>query len=236
MERNNRPKVGVAVLVERDGKVLLHRRKGEHGKGTWSVAGGHVEYGETPEECAIREVWEEVGIRIRKVAFMGMTNDVFAETGRHYVTIWMHATAMEGDGYARAENEVEDVQWFPREALPEPLERVPHRLHEFDRHRNVIALGRSRQLQAVRTDLNFVAGPHRRGRNIAAADAHWRGADPLDGEPAVARRQYGRRQFNADVDQRHLIVGAAAKPNTLGANPMRPAHRGSARAARIRWR
>ena len=121
MERQPLPNVGVGVLVERDGKLLLHRRKGEHGPGTWSTAGGHLEYGETPEECAIREAWEEVGIHISAVAFMGITNDVFAETGRHYVTIWIHATAAEGDGYVHAEDEVEDVGWFPREALPEPL-------------------------------------------------------------------------------------------------------------------
>ena len=121
MERQNLPNVGVGVLVERDGKLLLHRRKGEHGPGTWSTAGGHLEYGETPEECAIREVWEEVGVVVSKVAFMGITNDVFAETARHYVTIWMRATVSEGDGYIRAEDEVEEVGWFPLDALPTPL-------------------------------------------------------------------------------------------------------------------
>ncbi|MBX3086716.1 MAG: NUDIX domain-containing protein [Anaerolineae bacterium] len=121
MESNNLPKVGVGVLVERDGKLLLHRRKGDHGPGTWSPAGGHLEYGETPEECAIREVWEEIGVTVREVAFMGITNDVFSETQRHYVTIWMHATVTEGEAYVHAEDEVEDVDWFAWDALPEPL-------------------------------------------------------------------------------------------------------------------
>ena len=121
MERHTLPNVGVGVLVERDGKLLLHRRKGDHGPGTWSTAGGHLEYGETPEACAIREVWEEVGVVVSAVAFMGITNDVFPETQRHYITIWMHATVSEGDGYVHAQDEVEEVGWFARDALPTPL-------------------------------------------------------------------------------------------------------------------
>jgi 8-oxo-dGTP diphosphatase len=121
MERQNFPKVGVGVLVERDGKLLLNRRKGEHGAGTWSPAGGHLEYGETPEACAIREVWEEVGLTVSEVAFMGITNDIFAETQRHYVTIWMHATVTEGEAYIHAEAEVEEIGWFAWDALPTRL-------------------------------------------------------------------------------------------------------------------
>ncbi len=48
------PKIGVGVLIIRDGKLLLGRRKGSHGAATWSAPGGHLEYGETPEACARR--------------------------------------------------------------------------------------------------------------------------------------------------------------------------------------
>lgn len=117
----NPPRVGVAVLIQRDGKLLLHRRKGNHGKGTWSVAGGHLEYGETPEDCAIREVWEEIGVHIRGVSFVGITNDVFTDTGLHYITIWMRAALIEGDPIAAAPEEVEEIAWFALDALPQPL-------------------------------------------------------------------------------------------------------------------
>ena len=61
------PRVGVAVVIERDGQVLLMKRKNVHGAGTWAVPGGHLEFGETPEECAVRETREEVGIAISGV-------------------------------------------------------------------------------------------------------------------------------------------------------------------------
>ncbi|MBX3061722.1 MAG: NUDIX domain-containing protein [Anaerolineae bacterium] len=117
----NPPRVGVAVLIQRKGKLLLHRRKGMHGKGTWSVAGGHLEYGETPEDCAIREVWEEMGIRIGEVSFVGITNDVFTDTGLHYITIWMRAALIEGDPVVAAPEEVEEIGWFSLGGLPQPL-------------------------------------------------------------------------------------------------------------------
>ena len=59
------PQVGVGVLILRDGKVLLGRRKGSHGAGCWSAPGGHLEFGETLEDCAAREVLEETGLKIR---------------------------------------------------------------------------------------------------------------------------------------------------------------------------
>lgn len=50
---------GVGVLVVKDGKVLFGRRTGE---GTICGPGGHIEYGETPEQAAVRETKEEFGI------------------------------------------------------------------------------------------------------------------------------------------------------------------------------
>jgi 8-oxo-dGTP pyrophosphatase MutT (NUDIX family) len=51
----------VAVFVVWEGKVLLHR----HRKlGMWLPPGGHIEEGELPDEAAVREVWEETGVRV----------------------------------------------------------------------------------------------------------------------------------------------------------------------------
>ncbi len=54
------PRVGVAVLISRGKQVLLLKRKGVLGAGSWAPPGGHLDFGESPEECAIREAKEEI--------------------------------------------------------------------------------------------------------------------------------------------------------------------------------
>jgi 8-oxo-dGTP diphosphatase len=116
-----RPKVGVGVLIEKDGKVLLLRRKNAHGAGTWSPPGGHLEYGETPEACAIRETKEETNVDIADAQFRAITNDVFEGSGKHYITIWMQARYAGGEAIVNAPEEAEMVSWFAWDTLPKPL-------------------------------------------------------------------------------------------------------------------
>ncbi len=59
---NNIPLVGVGVIVIRNGGILLGKRIGSHGAGTWALPGGHLEYAERIEDCAAREVLEETGL------------------------------------------------------------------------------------------------------------------------------------------------------------------------------
>jgi 8-oxo-dGTP diphosphatase len=115
------PGVGVGIVVTREKQVLLLKRKNVHGSGSWSTPGGHLEYGETPEECALREVMEETGVRIGEPRFIGITNDVFEEYGKHYITIWMVADVKEGSITIGAPYEMSEVGWFDWDRLPEPL-------------------------------------------------------------------------------------------------------------------
>lgn len=68
-ESLNRPQIGVGVFVIKDGKFLMGQRRGSHGEGTWSVPGGHLEFGESPESTALREVFEETSLKIANIAF-----------------------------------------------------------------------------------------------------------------------------------------------------------------------
>ena len=65
----------------------------DHSPDTWSLAGGHLEYGESFEECAAREVLEETGIEIENVQFLTAVETLFEADKRHYVTIFMKAYA-----------------------------------------------------------------------------------------------------------------------------------------------
>ena len=115
-----KPQVGTATIIMKDDKVLLMKRKGAHGTGTWSTPGGHLDFGESLEDCAAREAKEEVGVEVIDVRFRCVTNDIFPETGKHYITIWMEGKPV-GEPFIAADGEVEEIGWFAWDALPQPL-------------------------------------------------------------------------------------------------------------------
>ena len=115
------PKVGVAIIITKDDQVLLMKRKGVHGTGTWSTPGGHLDFGETPEQCAAREAKEEVGLDVTDIRFRSITNDIFDQQEKHYITIWMDGRSTSGEQTIAAEKEVAEIGWFAWNALPQPL-------------------------------------------------------------------------------------------------------------------
>jgi len=115
-----RPKVGVGVIVVKDNKILFQKRKNSHGDGTWSFPGGHLEFNETPEECAKRETYEEFGIKIKNVRFAGITNDLFTE-GKHYITIFIISDYDSGEITIREPDKSEAWELRTWDNLPEPL-------------------------------------------------------------------------------------------------------------------
>jgi 8-oxo-dGTP diphosphatase len=117
---SEKPQVGAAIIITKEDKVLLMKRKGPHGAGTWSTPGGHLDFGESLEGCAAREAKEEVGVDVLDIRFHAVTNDVFEETGKHYVTVWLAGKSV-GEPSIAAEREVEEVGWFAWDALPQPL-------------------------------------------------------------------------------------------------------------------
>ena len=119
-----KPGVGVGVIIQHEGKILLVRRK-HHGAGTWSTPGGYIDMGETPEACAIREVREETGVELGGATFLGISNDIHPD-GKHNITIWMAGAAPSGEPAVVADEELDAVEWFPWDALPE------QRYHSFE--------------------------------------------------------------------------------------------------------
>lgn len=115
-----RPAVGVAAVILREGKILLGKRRGAHGAGAWSFPGGHLESGESAAACARREVLEETGLMLRRLLRGPYTEDVFP-SGKHYVTLYFLAESAEGEPRLAEPEKCEAWEWFSWDALPEPL-------------------------------------------------------------------------------------------------------------------
>jgi 8-oxo-dGTP diphosphatase len=113
--------VGVAIIVTRGNQVLLLKRLNVHGAGSWSTPGGHLDFGETPEECAIREAREETGLDIVNIAFKAITNDIFETENKHYISIWMEGEYQSGEAVLAAPYESSEIGWFDWDKLPQPL-------------------------------------------------------------------------------------------------------------------
>ena len=113
--------VGVAIIVTRGNQVLLLKRLNVHGAGSWSTPGGHLDFGETPEECAVREAREETGLDIANIAFKAITNDVFETENKHYISIWMEGEYQSGEAVLAAPYESSEIGWFDWDKLPQPL-------------------------------------------------------------------------------------------------------------------
>src|SRR5690606_36356971 len=108
------PYVGVGCIVEHNDRLLLVRDR----RGLWATPGGHLDYGESPFNCAARETKEETGIVVRNISFVAVTNDVLDDVGKHYVTIWMSGEPDSNSGSIEDTSEIEEVGWFSPDEMP----------------------------------------------------------------------------------------------------------------------
>lgn len=113
-------KVGVGVMIVKEGNVLLGKRKNAHGEGTYCFPGGHLEHLESFEDAARRETLEECGLEIDNIRFMHVANiDTYAP--KHYVNIGFVADWKSGEPCLLEPEKCEGWDWYPLEALPQPL-------------------------------------------------------------------------------------------------------------------
>ena len=114
-------RVGVGVLVCHDGRILIGERRGSHGASTWALPGGHLDFGESVEACAARELEEETGLSLSAVQQLSFTTDFFPESGKHYVTLFVEALDVAGTVETREPDKCAGWHWCQWDALPEPL-------------------------------------------------------------------------------------------------------------------
>lgn len=120
VEQQNRPKVGVGIMIFKEGKILLSKRKGSHGEGEYSFPGGHLEYMESFIDCAKREIAEECGIKVKNIKFQYLAN-VTDYAPKHYVHIGLIAEWESGDPQILEPEKSEKWGWYSLDQLPQPL-------------------------------------------------------------------------------------------------------------------
>lgn len=113
------PKVGIGVMIFKNGKVLMGKRKSSHGAGEYASPGGHLEFGESFEEGARRETREETGIEIENIKFRFLAN-LISYAGKHYVHIQLIADWKSGKPKVLEPEKCEGWDWYDLDDLPQP--------------------------------------------------------------------------------------------------------------------
>jgi ADP-ribose pyrophosphatase YjhB (NUDIX family) len=107
----------VAVLVVDQGRVLLGRRGGEPGRGTWSLPSGYVEWEDDFLTTAIREAKEETGLDVEIGSILNVVSS-FVSPKFHFLSVYVMARVVGGE--LAAGDDLEAVEWFPvKGPLPE---------------------------------------------------------------------------------------------------------------------
>jgi 8-oxo-dGTP pyrophosphatase MutT (NUDIX family) len=113
--------IGVGVLVVRDDKVLIGQRLSAHGFGTWSFPGGKPRAGESYEDCAIRELMEETGLRGESPRAIAETVDGFLSSRSVFRTTLVRVNVDGGEPCALEPEKTAAWLWRKPTALPTPL-------------------------------------------------------------------------------------------------------------------
>jgi 8-oxo-dGTP diphosphatase len=118
-----RPAVGVGVTIYNNkNQMLFGKRKNSHGAGSWCHPGGHLEFGETFEQCAIREVEEETGLKVSDPKFVSVATECFEEEQKSFVSVFMRVGMPEGQSVQNIEpDKMEEWKWFDMDNLPDNL-------------------------------------------------------------------------------------------------------------------
>lgn len=82
------PKLTVdAVILTRDKKLVLIRRKFKPFSGFYAIPGGFVEYGETVEAACVREAFEETGLKVKIIRLLGVYSDPKRDPRGHTASV-----------------------------------------------------------------------------------------------------------------------------------------------------
>jgi len=111
-----KPSVTADGIVIKGSEIALIRRGKEPFEGSYALPGGFLDYGETLEECVIREVQEETGLKARIVELVGVYSAPDRDPRGHFVTAVYHLEPTGGS--LRAGDDASDAEWVHLDRLP----------------------------------------------------------------------------------------------------------------------
>ena len=119
------PVPGVVVVIDKEGYVLLGKRRGGFGEGKWGLPQGYIEFDEDFLTAAIREVKEETGLDVEIRAIVNVVSNLLSPR-LHTLAIVLLAGVVAGE--LCAGDDLEALEWVP---LSGPL---PEMAFEADEH------------------------------------------------------------------------------------------------------
>ena len=107
----------IVITREAEPKVLLIQRGNPPFKGAWAFPGGFMDTNETTEECAIRELEEETGLRLSKIQQIGAYSKVDRDPRGRTVTV-AYLAIVDEPVTVTGQDDAAQAEWFPIDALP----------------------------------------------------------------------------------------------------------------------
>ena len=112
-----KPSVTADGIVLKDGRIALIRRRNDPFKGSYALPGGFVNYGERLEDCVVREVLEETGLRTQIVRLIGLYSAPGRDPRGHFVTAVYELRPI--GGALKAGDDASSAEWVSVENIPQ---------------------------------------------------------------------------------------------------------------------
>lgn len=136
---DQRPETCVGVAALCSGSLLLIQRGRGAGVGSWSIPGGRVEFGETLEQAARRELREETGVDAGPLRYLGHVERI-SDQWHYVIHDFVCEVAANQQPMLRAGDDASDARWVPLAAVAQQPGLVPGLL-EFLREHGVLTAG-----------------------------------------------------------------------------------------------
>ena len=108
----------VVITKEAEPKVLLIQRGADPYKGCWAFPGGFMNMDETTEQCAIRELEEETGLKVTTIKQIGAYSKVDSDPRGRTITV-AYLAIIDKPAQVTGQDDAAKAEWFPLSALPE---------------------------------------------------------------------------------------------------------------------